>query len=61
LSLAATSPGKIATGARRTEYFRIEHEAHCRAREPVESGVHHGISVYDAAAAASRACGCSLN
>jgi hypothetical protein len=36
------------TGATRTEYFRAEHEALHRARELVESGVHHGVSVYDA-------------
>jgi hypothetical protein len=34
-------------GAERTEYFRTEHEALHRARELIESGLHHGVSVYD--------------
>ena len=36
------------TGAMRTEYFRTKHEALHRARELIESGVHHGVSMYDA-------------
>jgi hypothetical protein len=39
-------------GTTRTEYFRTEHEALHRARELVESGVHHGVSVYDSDGAA---------
>jgi hypothetical protein len=35
-------------GATRTEYFGTEYEALHRARELVESGVHHGVSVCDA-------------
>jgi hypothetical protein len=40
------------TGATRTEYFLTEYEALHRARELIESGVHHGVSVYDGAALA---------
>jgi len=39
--------GWTETGATRTEYFRTEHEALHRARELVESGVYHGVLVYD--------------
>jgi hypothetical protein len=39
--------GWTETGTTQTEYFRTEHEALQRARELVESGVHHGVSVYD--------------
>lgn len=34
-------------GTECTEYFRTEHEALRRARELIDSGVHHGIAVYD--------------
>jgi hypothetical protein len=35
------------TSATRTEYFGTEHEALHRARELIDSGVHHGVSVRD--------------
>ena len=35
-------------GATRTEYFGTEYEALHRARELVESGVHHAVSMCDA-------------
>jgi hypothetical protein len=35
-------------GATRTEYFEAEFEALHRARELVESGVYHGVSICDA-------------
>ena len=34
-------------GAECTEYFRTEHEALYRARELIDSGIHHGVAVYD--------------
>jgi hypothetical protein len=43
--------GWAETGATRTEYFRTEYEALHRARELVESGVHHGVSVFDSGGA----------
>ena len=33
--------------ATRTEYFMTEYEALKRARELVDGGVHHGVSMYD--------------
>ena len=39
--------GWTETGATRTEYFGTEHEALHRARELIDSGVHHGVSVRD--------------
>ena len=36
-----------ATGALQEEYFGTEYEALHRARELVESGVHHGVSLCD--------------
>ena len=35
------------TGAITTEYYRTEHEALERARELLESGMHHGLSLAD--------------
>jgi hypothetical protein len=43
----AAIAGGAEGGASRTEYYLNEHEALQRAREMVESGVHHGVSVYD--------------
>jgi hypothetical protein len=43
----AAIAGGAEGGASRTEYFLNEHEALQRARELVDSGVHHGVSVYD--------------
>jgi hypothetical protein len=40
------------TGATRTEYFGSEHEALQRARELIDSGVHHGVSMRDSSDAA---------
>jgi hypothetical protein len=34
-------------GMTRTEYFSTEYEALNRARELVDSGVHHGVALYD--------------
>ena len=39
-------------GAARTEYFHTEHEALHRARELIESGVHHGVSLHETDGAA---------
>jgi hypothetical protein len=41
--------GALPREAERTEYFRTEYQALNRARELMESGLHHGISVYDSA------------
>jgi hypothetical protein len=43
----AAIAGGAEGGATRTEYFLNENEALQRARELVDSGVHHGVSVYD--------------
>jgi hypothetical protein len=43
----AAIAGGAEGGASRTEYFLNEHEALQRARELVDSGVHHGVSVCD--------------
>jgi hypothetical protein len=47
-------------GATRTEYFGTEYEALHRARELVESGVHHGVSVCDANGAGDALAGVRL-
>jgi hypothetical protein len=39
--------GVIQNEAERTEHFRIEYQALDRARELVESGLHHRVVVYD--------------
>jgi len=43
----AALTGTSRSGVERTEYFGTEHDALRRARELIESGVHHGVSVYD--------------
>jgi hypothetical protein len=43
---AAATPAREGR-ATRTEYFMTEYEALKRARELVDSGVHHGVSLYD--------------
>ena len=47
----AVTDGAREQGATRTEYFGTEHDALHRARELVESGVHHGVTVRDGAGA----------
>jgi len=42
-----TAPGARRSGAERIEYFGTENEALHRARELLDSGIHHGIAVYD--------------
>jgi hypothetical protein len=43
----STPTGIAGIGTERTEYFQTEPEALNRARELVESGLHHGVSVCD--------------
>jgi hypothetical protein len=39
--------GAARSGVERAEYFRSEHAALQRARELIDSGLHHGIAIYD--------------
>jgi hypothetical protein len=45
--LVAASDARGHEGVRRTEYFRTEYEARNRARQLLEDGDHHGVSVCD--------------
>jgi hypothetical protein len=45
--LAAASGAQGHEGVTRTEYFRTEHEALKRARELIEGGDHHAVSLCD--------------
>jgi len=45
--LAAASGARGREGVTRTEYFRTEHEALKRARELIEGGDHHAVSLCD--------------
>jgi len=47
----AYEDGWTGTSEIQTEYFRTEHEALHRARELIDSGVHHGVSVCDSGGA----------
>jgi hypothetical protein len=43
----ASVTGGSRSGAECTEYFTTEHEALRRARELIDSDIHHGVAVYD--------------
>ena len=45
--LAAMAGAHDHTGVTRTEYFRTEYEARRRARQLLEDGDHHAVSLYD--------------
>jgi hypothetical protein len=45
--LAAAGDARGHEGVRRTEYFRTEYEARNRARQLLEDGDHHAVSLCD--------------